>query len=158
MNKRAAVIGALLIGAIMTTGCATIMHGDRQSVSIVSGKENTKIKVLDEAGNVVSEGTNNLTVALKRGKEMFKGNNYKIVAETGDEKQEVLLNSGVNGAYVVGNLFFGGLIGWIIVDPASGAMWTIKTPDGQPAKEVKIFTKDVVPKEVMEKAEKVEQK
>lgn len=158
MKKRAAVIGALLIGALMTTGCATIMHGDRQSVSIVSGKENTKIKVVDEAGNVVSEGTNSLTVALKRGKEMFKGNNYKIVAESGSEKQEIQLNSGVNGAYVVGNFFFGGLIGWVIIDPVTGAMWTIKTPDGKPAKEVKIFSKDVVPKEVMEKAEKVEQK
>lgn len=158
MKKRAAVIGALLIGALMTTGCATIMHGDRQSVSIVSGKENTNIKVVDEAGNVVSEGTNSLTVALKRGKEMFKGNNYKIVAESGSEKQEIQLNSGVNGAYVVGNFFFGGLIGWVIIDPVTGAMWTIKTPDGKPAKEVKIFAKDVVPKEVMEKAEKVEQK
>ena len=142
----------------MTTGCATIMHGDRQSVSIVSGKENTKIKVVDEAGNVVSEGTNSLTVALKRGKEMFKGNNYKIVAESGSDKQEILLESGVNGAYVVGNFFLGGFIGWVIVDPASGAMWTIKTPDGQPAKEIKIMTVDKVPESVMEKAEKVEEK
>ena len=89
---------------------------------------------------------------------MFKGNNYKIVAESGSEKQEIQLNSGVNGAYVVGNFFLGGFIGWVIVDPVSGAMWTIKTPDGQPAKEIKIMTVDKVPESVMEKAEKVEEK
>jgi hypothetical protein len=27
---------------------------------------------------------------------------------------------------LAGNFLFGGLIGWIIVDPISGAMWTLK--------------------------------
>lgn len=27
--------------------------------------------------------------------------------------------------YAVGNLFIGGLVGWLIVDPATGAMWTL---------------------------------
>lgn len=32
------------------------------------------------------------------------------------------------GWYLVGNIFIGGLIGWLIVDPLTGAMWTL-SPD-----------------------------
>jgi hypothetical protein len=35
------------------------------------------------------------------------------------------LFSTVDGWYVAGNLFLGGLIGWLVIDPASGAMWKI---------------------------------
>ena len=155
--KKLLMLG-LVVTALMSTGCATIMHGDKQNVSIVSGKPEATIKVLDNSGNVVTEGKGKVDVLLKRGNGMFKGCNYKIVAESGSDKQEILLESGVNGAYVVGNFFLGGFIGWVIVDPVSGAMWTIKTPDGLPAKEIKIMTVDKVPESVMEKAEKVEEK
>ena len=36
------------------------------------------------------------------------------------------IERGVDGWYILGNLFFGGLIGWLIVDPATGAMWTLR--------------------------------
>jgi len=32
----------------------------------------------------------------------------------------------LDGWYIAGNLLFGGLIGYFIVDPATGAMWTLK--------------------------------
>jgi len=31
----------------------------------------------------------------------------------------------VSAWYVAGNFVFGGLIGWLIVDPLTGGMWTI---------------------------------
>ena len=31
-------------------------------------------------------------------------------------------------SYLVGNFFIGGLIGWLVVDPLTGAMWTL-SPD-----------------------------
>ena len=31
-----------------------------------------------------------------------------------------------NGWYLAGNFIFGGLLGWLIVDPATGAMWNLK--------------------------------
>jgi hypothetical protein len=36
------------------------------------------------------------------------------------------VDSRINGWYV-GNIVFGGLIGWLIVDPLTGAMWTLNT-------------------------------
>jgi hypothetical protein len=34
------------------------------------------------------------------------------------------VDSRINGWYV-GNIVFGGLIGWLIVDPLTGAMWAL---------------------------------
>ncbi len=158
MKRTLKLLAVAAIIAVATTGCATIMHGEKQSVSVVSGKENTKIVITDEAGNTVAEGQNQVAVSLKRGKEFFKGANYKIVAQSGEDKQEMMLSPSVNGAYIAGNLFFGGLIGWVVIDPVTGGMWTLKTPDGQEAKEVKVLLKENVPVETMEKAKKVEEK
>ena len=36
------------------------------------------------------------------------------------------MSSRINGWYV-GNIVFGGFIGWLIVDPLTGAMWTLDT-------------------------------
>ncbi|MGN0834557.1 MAG: hypothetical protein ACI4QA_01845 [Candidatus Spyradosoma sp.] len=35
-----------------------------------------------------------------------------------------VLDTSLDGWYV-GNILFGGLIGWLIVDPATGAMWKL---------------------------------
>ncbi len=40
-------------------------------------------------------------------------------------KQVVSIESRVDGWYIVGNLFFGGLLGYLIIDPATGTMWTL---------------------------------
>ncbi|MEW6291598.1 MAG: hypothetical protein AB1545_17315, partial [Thermodesulfobacteriota bacterium] len=42
--------------------------------------------------------------------------------------QVITVESKANGWYILGNLLFGGLIGYLIVDPATGAMWNL-TPD-----------------------------
>jgi hypothetical protein len=36
------------------------------------------------------------------------------------------VDSTINGWYV-GNIVFGGFIGWLIVDPLTGAMWALDT-------------------------------
>jgi hypothetical protein len=40
----------------------------------------------------------------------------------GYDKEEVNIEGDANAWYIAGNLVFGGLIGWLIVDPATGAM------------------------------------
>ncbi len=44
----------------------------------------------------------------------------------GFEEQTVTVDTKVGGWYI-GNFLFGGLIGLLIVDPATGAMWTLDT-------------------------------
>jgi len=47
------------------------------------------------------------------------------VDKPGYKRFETTLNTRVSAWYVGGNILFGGLIGWLIVDPLTGGMWTI---------------------------------
>lgn len=51
---------------------------------------------------------------------------YKVlVSKEGYKDIEFTIDSRANGIYLAGNLVFGGLIGWLVVDPLTGAMWTL---------------------------------
>ena len=64
------------------------------------------------------------TVTLKRGAGYFKSEAYKVTMKKegfADVSQQV--DSQVSGWYI-GNLMLGGLLGMLIIDPASGGMYT----------------------------------
>ena len=57
------------------------------------------------------------------------GKTYNVLFEKdGFESRTVAITSAPNGWYIAGNLLFGGLIGWLIVDPLTGAMYNL-SPD-----------------------------
>jgi hypothetical protein len=47
------------------------------------------------------------------------------VTKPGYASQAIPVTANANGWYIAGNLVFGGLIGWFIVDPFSGGMYTL---------------------------------
>lgn len=53
-----------------------------------------------------------------------KGFTVKI-SKPGFQTQTIPIKASANGWYIAGNLIFGGLIGWFIVDPLNGAMYTL---------------------------------
>lgn len=59
------------------------------------------------------------------------------------------------GSYVVGNLFSWYILGWVIVDPLTGAMWTLSTPDGQKSDDIKIILKEDATGEMLDHAKKI---
>ena len=113
MNKFPRQVGILLGASVafLATGCASIIHGTRQSVMVTSTPPAT-VKL-----DGVVQGESPLKLQLRRG----------------DRTQEVKLEkegcqpSSVSvvrkfSAWYIGNIVFGGAIG-IIVDAADGAMW-----------------------------------
>jgi hypothetical protein len=50
------------------------------------------------------------------------------VVKEGYATQSTEIKSALNGWYI-GNILFGGVIGLLIVDPASGTMWTLDNRD-----------------------------
>lgn len=46
-------------------------------------------------------------------------------SKPGYAKHSAQIHRGLNGWYLFGNLFFGGLLGYLVVDPLTGAMWTL---------------------------------
>ena len=69
-----------------------------------------------------------MTVTLNRGAGYFKPEIYTIKFDKeGYESKEVVVTGQVNGWYF-GNIIFGGLIlGMLIVDPNTGAMYSLST-------------------------------
>ncbi len=63
-------------------------------------------------------------------KRYFSGKKYTVkIARAGFTDQAVTVDTNVNVWYIGGNLIFGGLIGYLIVDPMTGAMWSLDTKD-----------------------------
>ena len=118
----------LIIG-ISLSGCASIMGNGKQSrVIIQSNPENAKVKITNSNNRLVYEGVTPAYVSLKKSAGFFSGENYTInFYKKGCSSYMADDGMKVNGWswYVEGNLIVGGLIGWFIVDPLTGAMWNI---------------------------------
>ncbi|MBN1467264.1 MAG: hypothetical protein JW924_00930 [Fusobacteriaceae bacterium] len=151
---RNAIILSLLLVSI--TGCASVVHRSKQTVKI-SSQPGSTISIKDLKGNTIIEGEDSLTVKLDRAQGFFQKGQYSIVVEKpGYATKTIQLSSKVNtGSYVIGNLFVGGFIGWLVVDPLTGGMWTLTTPDGQKAKDVQIVLKENVSESDLKKANKI---
>ncbi len=124
-NVRAAALGAC---ALLVSGCASIIKGGGpEPVSIRSQPADADVKIYDAvSGAHITSGKTPVLVQLAKSKGFFRGGKYRVVIEKpGFEKREVIIDSHVSGWYVGGNILFGGLIGWLIVDPGTGAMWTL---------------------------------
>jgi len=116
----------LLFFVLFISNCATIVGERNQSVPIFSQPSGAQVEITDENGVEVFQGTTPTTVVLKKGDGYFDGNDFKVkLTKEGYPDKEVELNTTVSGWYAFGNLVFGGLVGYILVDPASGAMWTL---------------------------------
>jgi hypothetical protein len=115
--------------ALSLTGCATIISSTTQTVSIRSAPEGASVIISNRAGEKIHSGTTPVTVTLKKGAGYFKPEVYTLRFEKDSYvSKEVTITGEVSGWYF-GNIIFGGLIlGMLIVDPLSGAMFTL-TPD-----------------------------
>ncbi|PKO87604.1 MAG: hypothetical protein CVU18_10205 [Betaproteobacteria bacterium HGW-Betaproteobacteria-12] len=121
--KKAILAGAVILAL---TGCATIMEGSTQPLSITSIPDGATVSVTNRAGEKIHTGVSPFTVVLNRGAGYFKPEIYTIkYQKEGFETKEVVVSAQVNGWYV-GNILFGGIIiGMLIVDPNTSAMYSL---------------------------------
>lgn len=116
---------ALTLAATLTSGCATILSESRYSVSIQSAPSDSKFTIENRSGATIHTGRTPQTIMLNSGAGFFSGEKYKVtLTKEGFEPKTITIDSGLDGWYF-GNILFGGLIGILIVDPASGAMFTL---------------------------------
>lgn len=111
---------------LLAAGCATIVGKSVYPVLIKSQPDQADITIVDENGTAVFKGKTPTTVSLPTKRGYFQGKNYTVTfAKPGYATQTAAIKRGVSGWYIGGNFLFGGLIGWLIVDPLTGAMWTL---------------------------------
>ena len=118
----------LSIAALAATGCASIVSESRYPVSVTSAPSGAAYEISNEAGAVVSSGVTPNQVTLKAGAGYFDGEKYTVnYRKDGYLSKTEVLDTNMNGWYW-GNIVFGGLIGMLIVDPLTGAMYRL--PEG----------------------------
>jgi hypothetical protein len=119
-------IVVLIISTVLIS-CATIMgRGAPETFNIRSAPEQASVVITDESGIKIFEGKTPTTLPLEKRKGYFSGKKYSVtISKEGYADYTVTVDTQANVWYVMGNIIFGGLIGWLIVDPATGAMWTL---------------------------------
>lgn len=135
MNRNTLVRGALAFGilgaSLFAGGCASIVNGGNREISIATQPPGATASVRKSGGNImdiVAVEKTPCTISLDPKKSYFSGQSYTLRLELpGYKITEVELTPKMSGWYW-GNLVFGGLIGMLAVDPATGAMWNI-APD-----------------------------
>jgi hypothetical protein len=121
----------VLVAVFFTTaGCASIIKGRMQELAIQSSPDGASVTVFDKDGMRVTSASTPCKVSLKRGMGYFKKGAYRVVVEKeGYAPFEMQVEGRLNGWYLGGNLLVGGLIGYLIVDPITGGMWTLAPED-----------------------------
>jgi hypothetical protein len=114
----------LLLG---TMGCASIIGRSEYPVRVTSQPDQADITIVDQTGAIFFTGKTPTTVTLKTKAGYFRGRDYTVTfSKSGYAKHTAEIRRGTSKWYIFGNLVFGGLVGWLIVDPATGAMWTLQ--------------------------------
>lgn len=127
MNRtRHIITWGVLFAFLLTSGCASIVSKSSYPITINSTPEQANITITDEKGEKVFAGQTPTTVTLDTKAGYFKGKSYNVtIAKEGYSEQTIMIKSEMDGWYI-GNLLFGGLVGMLIVDPLTGAMWKLE--------------------------------
>ncbi|USA53455.1 hypothetical protein [Acinetobacter sp. C32I] len=166
MKKLSVIFG---VAALSLSGCASIISGKTQTMTFQSTPELSDITILNRDGKKIHVGKAPVTVSLNRGAGFFVPERYTVIFEKeGYEKKEIKVTSSMNGWYI-GNILFGGVIGLLIVDPATGAMYSLNTKDTNVvlndlkkenlqanAQSLTIVSTNVLSEEVLEKAKPIQ--
>jgi hypothetical protein len=121
----------LALSASILSGCASIVGDKTQLVPISSTPSDASILIVDEKGEEVFTGKTPTSVTLQKSDGSYwGGKNFTVkISKDGYKTQTISITSNPNGWYIGGNLIFGGLIGWFIVDPLNGGMYTLSPDD-----------------------------
>ena len=117
----------VLSSAILFTSCASIVSKSSYPISINSAPSEAQIVIKDKKGIEIFSGQTPATLKLKSGSGFFGKARYQVTFnKSGYQTKTVPIEFKLNGWYF-GNLLFGGVLGMLIIDPATGAMYKIET-------------------------------
>lgn len=122
MIRKTVAISAITLSLF---GCASIVSDSQYTVAINSSPDNASFTVLDKQGRSIQSGQTPSSITLNASSGFFQGQQYSIeLSKDGYDDKTYSLSSTVDGWYF-GNILIGGLVGMLIVDPATGAMYKL---------------------------------
>jgi len=128
MKSLARTLQSVMLGTLFLygAGCASIVHSGNRPVMIDSDPEGASVTIANKDGQIVETGTTPWKVRLDPHGDYFQGAEFKAkFALDGYAPAEARIYPDISPFYV-GNLVFGGLVGFLIVDPVTGSMWNLR--------------------------------
>jgi len=123
----AQTLSSIATSVLLCSGCASIVGKSDYPVSLNSSPPGAEVRVSDEQGTEIFRGTTPTIAVLRSGDGYFSAAHYSLhFSGESSEERTTMLSPAIDPWYI-GNLIFGSLIGFLIVDPATGAMF--KLPD-----------------------------
>lgn len=116
-------IFALLV--VVASGCASIVSRSTYHIPVRSNVDGTLVTVRDRRGTVCATARTPAIVTLKSGNGFFTSGLYTFTFEKDGYSGEVQKRQARLDGWYFGNLIFGGIPGMLIIDPITGAMFTL---------------------------------
>ncbi len=126
-NRIISMTAAVLAVLFLLSSCASIVSRSNYPLRITSKPSDAKVSITDKSGKEIYLGNTPAYLTLKASSGFFSKAEYQVrLSSPGYEDKLILLTASIDGWYF-GNILLGGLIGMLIVDPATGAMWKMDT-------------------------------
>lgn len=110
---------------LLLSGCASIVSKTNWPFSVDTQPSGASVTITNKKGVEVFSGKTPTAMKLRSGSGFFGKESYTVsITKEGYEPKKVTIECRVNGWYF-GNILIGGLIGMLIVDPATGAMYRL---------------------------------
>ena len=118
-------LSTVFLSLALVSGCSSIVSDSKYPVSISSNPSQANFVLQNRAGVDVHSGRTPATVTLNASSGFFKGETYKLILnKDGYDEKTIEIQSTIDGWYF-GNILFGGILGLLIIDPATGAMFKL---------------------------------
>lgn len=118
----------LLLAMVMLSGCASIIAGGHRDINIKSTPTDATVSIQDrESKQIVHKGQTPFIVPLSTGGGYFKSKQYEVtISKDGYATKTINIDSFLSGWYA-GNVILWPVvvIGALIIDPLTGAMWSL---------------------------------
>lgn len=111
---------------ILSTGCSSIVSKSSYVVEINSDPEGADFVISNRAGEEVLSGVTPNASTLKASSGFFKPEQYTINFSKKGYQPSSDTVSGSLDPWYFGNILIGGLLGMLIIDPATGAMYELQ--------------------------------
>lgn len=116
----------IFLAVLSFSSCASILSDSNYPLTINTNPAGVSVIVKNDKGVEIFNGNSPATIRLKSGDGFFKKAIYTVhVSADGYTSQTLPVNFKIDGWYW-GNLLLGGVIGMLIIDPATGAMYKIE--------------------------------
>ncbi|MDR0894225.1 MAG: hypothetical protein LBN06_02835 [Prevotellaceae bacterium] len=129
MRKKSplAIVGAALVAStiFLFSSCASIVSHSSYPLTISSKPNGAKVVISNRDGMEIFSGITPTTVMLSASNGFFVKERYTFRLTLPHYESKTFTISAQLDGWYFGNLLFSGLIGMLIVDPATGAMWKI---------------------------------